>query len=161
MLFCAIYALFILQYVTSTGTFFGEDETFGERKEGSTFSKTFHECGIDDNCRYVMQNSKTRKFTKLLKKEDLPHAKKDFNVWYRKDVRSKLDQGLVRRWCRKVVKGRKCFESCRVYQRGLESRRWNLQLTRKQASCPSPVPWWVNRDFKQPERQRQPERHLI
>ena len=94
MLFCAIYALFILHYVTSAGTYFQEDETFGGWKEGSTlsnlFHKTFHQCGIDDNCRYLVQNRKTRKFTKISKKEDLPHAKKDFNVWYRKDVRGKL-----------------------------------------------------------------------
>ena len=44
-------------------------------------------------------------------------------------------------WCGQVVKVR-CFESCEVYSRGFESRRWNPQpQANSQLSCPSFRGW--------------------
>lgn len=91
LLFSTVYLCLKLPNVKATGVFFEEDETFGSKERSSSmaplFHKAFHQCGIDQSCKFVVQNKLTKIFIKVSKEEDLPLDKNNFRVWYKKKVK--------------------------------------------------------------------------
>ena len=80
---------------TFDGTFFevisGADKTEGEPVQGM-FHKSFHQCGMDERCKFVAKNIKTSDFNRVFDENDLPRDCKNFIVWQKvaeKKIRGK------------------------------------------------------------------------
>eukprot|EP00112_Aurelia_sp_Birch-Aquarium-sp1_P016560 Seg377.4 transcript_id=Seg377.4/GoldUCD/mRNA.D3Y31 product=Fucolectin-1 protein_id=Seg377.4/GoldUCD/D3Y31 len=72
------------------GAYFEEHPGYGEDTKASIttslFQKAFHQCSIEDRCRYVIKNLKTNEYSKALSEHELPENRGDHKVWYRKDI---------------------------------------------------------------------------
>ena len=79
---------------TSDGTFFevisGAEKTESESMQGM-FHNSFHQCGMDESCKFVAQNIKTSEFNRVFDENDLPKDCKNFIVWQK--VAEKQIQG--------------------------------------------------------------------
>eukprot|EP00112_Aurelia_sp_Birch-Aquarium-sp1_P004795 Seg1544.4 transcript_id=Seg1544.4/GoldUCD/mRNA.D3Y31 product=Fucolectin-5 protein_id=Seg1544.4/GoldUCD/D3Y31 len=66
------------------GTFFevisGADKTEGASIQGM-FHKSFHQCGMEESCKFVTKNIKTSEFNRIFDEKNLPNDRKNFIVW--------------------------------------------------------------------------------
>ena len=88
VLLCSVTA-FVVESQQS-GAYFEEHTEYGEHAKISSatslFHKEFHQCSIEDSCRYVIKDLNTYKYRKALSEHELPKNRGDYKVWYRKDI---------------------------------------------------------------------------
>ena len=66
------------------GTFFevisGADKANVASMQG-TFHESFHQCGMDESCKFVLKNIKISEFHRIFDESDLPKDRKNFIIW--------------------------------------------------------------------------------
>ena len=82
------FHIYIFSGFVSCGVYFEEitndnaylkDEDSDENK--MWIQKSFHQCGLQNECQFVAQNMKTKKFIKINQEEELLQSRTDHRIW--------------------------------------------------------------------------------
>ena len=79
------------------GKFF-EEMGNEEHQEGTgmnLFHKSFHQCGKDQSCNFVIKNLETEQYGKVGKISDLPTNSTKFRIWKKMEIKGKISNSLT------------------------------------------------------------------
>ena len=76
-----------------TGNVDGRPE--GHSTMTSLFSKNFHQCNLNKECKFVLENLQTNEYRAIASENDLPQNRDGYRIWKKKEEKGKAIQRIL------------------------------------------------------------------